>query len=551
MKRALKITICIACLLSISRSVMCNYSKLEFKRINVKHGVPHSIINCISQDEEGYIWIGTEDGLAKYDNRKFKTYVSDKNDSTSITANLICLIFEDSHKNLWIGTKYSLELYNRELDNFRHFHFYQEPGNPERVLVRAICQLNDSTYIVGTDGGGVYSFVFPKEYKSSYPIYNRISGNLDKRISSLAKENDSIFWVGTFCKGLHQINYNTLEIIPKIEDDCQYRLFGEIRTLLNDNDSVLLIGTYGHGLYAYNKTNNLIHHFNKLTGLTSNRIVSIHREDIDKLWVGTDGGGLVLIEDNFTNVRKFEHQGFDDKSLSNNAIYSVFSDREDNIWVGNFMGGINFSQGYNPFGFLRSNPGYENSLSNKIVSTVIEDSKKRIWVGTDGNSLNIFDTSFNRIEKNILPKSLLEKLDNTPVLSIYEDSKNNIWIGTYLKGLFRYNLDDKSLYHYNTNQNNKYYISNDDVRCFFEDNFGRIWIGTNGGGVNLITPNLDSVRVMKRKLGDENTLSLDWIRTIIDDSYGLVWVGTMHGLNYYDPVKDKFIRFINDPEDTN
>ena len=522
----------------------------EFEHFNIEQGLPHSTVNSIVNDSYGYIWIGTEGGIARYDSRSFKIYQSDSINNL-LLANMVLMIHEDEDSVIWVGTRHSLEMYLRESDSFRHFIFFPDANNNESQMVTDFCKAGDHDYFICTNGGGLYHLELKEGIYGPAELKQAIIPEVCSRFSSVCKENDSIIWFGTYTQGIYWYN--------RIKDEWKHINIDEeneveIRCIVDSDPIYLYIGTYDRGLCRMNKFTGEFDFFqcteNNPSTIGSNRILAMYREDSGNIWIGTDGGGLNYFNAYSQSFMRFQNKGFDSKSLSNNSVYAVTIDREGNIWTGNYHGGVNLSKGNPSFYFLGSNPGYPNSLDNKLVTAILRDHNGNLWVGTDGNGINIYNGHWGRIEKQILPKTLISRLKHIPVLSIMQDSKGFIWIGTYLDGFYRFSISNKSYKNFKSGNPKYPVLHNDDIRCFYEHNDNTIWIGTNGGGIYIYNPDTDQMRIIKRDLKSDNSISLDWIRDIISDSYGFVWIATAFGLNSYDPVKEKFVNFFHSNTDS-
>ena len=514
--------------------------KPEFERINIEDGLPNSTVNCLLNDSHGYIWIGTEDGLARYDSKSFKIYKRNYGTNGPL-ADAILMLYEDDDSLIWVGTRRSLELYSRELDSFRHFKFFPDANNNVNQAVTSFCKSSDNDYYIGTDGGGLYHLSFKNHNLDSAHLTRLKMPGGCMRISSICLEGEGKIWIGTYSDGLFYLDtkMKSWKHITLVKDNE-----AEIRTVINSDPQYLYIGTYDKGLCRMNKKTGDLRFYtydpDKRNSIGSNRIISLFRENDGNIWIGTDGGGLNYYDISTQHFNRYQYKGFDDKSLSNNSVYAVIVDKEGNIWTGNYHGGLNISKGRPDFYSLGSNPGYPNSLDNN----------GNLWVGTDGNGINIFDKNGVRVEKNILPQALVKSLRSKSVLALLIDSRGWIWIGTYLDGFYQF---DPKTGQYNKfiSTNNKYPIlQNDDVRCLFEDKENRIWAGTNGGGIYIYDPADKSMINIRRDLSKENSLSLDWVRDIMSDSYGFVWIATAFGLNSYDPVKKEFVKYFHDNNDS-
>jgi ligand-binding sensor domain-containing protein len=551
-----KNTFLIPCfLLLLSNSGRAQDIFREFRNITVKDGLPHGSVNFILQDYIGYIWMATDGGLAKFDSHKYTIYRQNPKDSTSISANQILTICEDNKKNLWIGTKVSLERYNRQLNNFTSFFFVNVHEDVvERVPILDIMQYSDSLFIIGTDGGGIYLF---NPFENKYIQYKENPRGHDPlsvyRVSRIQADKIGNIWLATLDAGLVKFDIHSGSFTKIKQKDF---LVNEVRSIMLINDNQMLVGTYGDGLWI----------FNIITGELKKSLISQNKEyekDLARIFslyfdnfsghvlVGTDGGGLIEYDPSNNKVFHYKHQGYNPYSISNNVIKTIFIDAESNLWTGHFFAGISFSAKRNPFHNIRYNPALENSLSNSLVTCFLRDENNNIWVGTDGGGLNILNKSGAIQNSNPPNNKIISQIPSKSILALYKAGDNRIWIGTYLDGIYIYSPKTHSIEKFGSTHSARHKLNNDDIRCFFEDRNGCMWIGTNGGGIDLYDPRTDSITYIKRDDKNvANSLTLDWIRCIISDSYGFIWVGTAYGLNVYDPVNKSFTRLLHNSQDS-
>lgn len=521
--------------------------QVEFEHIRTEDGLPHSTINDFIQDRLGYLWIATDNGLAYYDNNQVKVYQNQKDDTNSISNNQIYKLHIDSKKNLWIGTKQSLELYDDNQESFKHFPIKIFPDK-EPVPIIDIFQLNDSTLLLGTDGGGIWHFN-TTTYKYKHVLPFALRNRIGNRISSIELDQYGRFWLGTLDKGIF---IYTPKTAGNNSGGLLHILEGlEVRKLMNFNENELLIATYGKGILRIN-----IDHLTHTPLIESNnpnhntfRVFEMKR-DGDLIYIGTDGEGLIQYNIVTKEMNSFKNLGTNTPSITNNVIRSIFIDQEHNLWFGHYHGGISFIRARNHFKNLKYSPYASHSLSHNNGTAILVDSKNRIWIGTDGGGLNIIENGklHNNLHQNI--NQIFTGYNPPKILSLFEDKRGLIWIGTYLEGLFIYNPGNGTLKNFNTLYP-ELKLSNSDIRCIMQSRSGEIWLGTNGGGVNIIDMKQNTIKHIKRDEDHStNSITLDWIRCIFEDSYGYMWIGTSYGVNVYDPVKKTFRHYISDNNDS-
>jgi ligand-binding sensor domain-containing protein len=549
-KIILVLQLCVLQSLLYAQKIEC-----EFRNISVSDGLPHSTVTGILQDHIGYIWVTTDNGLARFNSRKFTVYQHNSNDSTSIGANQVYTLYEDRGNILWIGTKNSLDRYSRGKDQFKSYFFVNVNENfTEKVPVIDIFQYSDSLYLIGTDGGGLYLF---NPYENKYTQYKKILNKNDTetatRISKICQDEQKNIWLASLDAGVLKFDMNS-RTLSKVAPDILQNT--ETRSIIQFKENKLLIGTYGKGLWIYDtKKKQMTKSFlskGKYADAVK-RIFSLWQHPVTgNIYIGTDGGGMIKYYIESNRVDHYLHFGYDPYSITNDQIRTIFVDNENNLWIGHYKGGISFSPRKKPFHNLRYNPALNNSLSNKIVSAILKDSKGNIWLGTDGGGLNFLTQDGTIINPVSYNNKIINQLPAKSIISLYKDRNNDIWIGTYLDGVYKYSAKTEKVTKFGGTQSSLHKLSNDDIRCFFEDRKRRMWIGTNGGGINVYDPQDERITVIKRNEQNlENSLSLDWVRCIKEDSYGFIWIGTAYGLNKYDPVNENFTKYLHDANDTN
>lgn len=531
--------------------ICCNYllignnlHQLAFERIDVEKGLPNSNVNCIYQDAYGYMWIGTEDGLTRYDGTYFRVY-NDNMYPRNIGYQAVISIFEDIDSTFMVGTRHTLELYDREKDAFFHFDFPPDPWGNRYFQVTSIGRLARNRYLIGTDGGGMFEFIVNRS-QPGRSVVKKLEGSL-YRISCIYSESPDTFWVTDFVEGLFRYlpRKNHWEKIHIATDKTL-----EFRSICGDK-ARLYLGSNSRGLCIIDKKTLQSRFFSTRDGLPSDRVWSVAQDKQGNLWIGTDGGGIAYFRLSDKSITLFQHHGFDQSTISNNHVHTLFIDRENNLWLGHFHGGISYANTNNVFQSLRCIPGYSNTLSNKMVTAIIRDRRNYLWIGTDGGGINIYDTNWNRVEHKLLPAALIKLLADKPVLALFEDSESKMWIGTYLMGYFSFDPRTKQYRQYFNNSSAEMFSFSNDIRCFYEDKQSHLWVGTNGAGIYIINRNTGQlVERIQKTLNTQNTLSLNWVRLMVPDSYGFVWIATSYGLSRYDPIKRQFVNYYANSADT-
>jgi len=529
----------------------------KFDHLTTDHGLSQGTVNCIYQDKKGFIWIGTNDGLNRYDAYSFKVFKNNPNDSLSISGNIIISIAEDSSSNLWIATRNDgLNYYDRQNGKFtRYQHNRQGKSSISTNNLKKVLVDKKGNVLIGTLDGGLNVF---KPSKNEFTCFAHKEGDNsslgDNYVNSILEEGDGKFWIGSECGAidLFDINKGTFKKYTFKED---YKKLGwDIGvSLLKDGSGNLWIGTSGNGLFKLNPSSNQITAFNttdKEKGLSGN-IISSLTDYNGKILVGTDGGGINIYDEQRNAFHALTFDPGNPASLSNNAIYCMYCDKAGTLWVGTFQGGINI---YNPsqykFRHFTQQINSSTGLSNKSVLAIFQDKEKRIWIGTDGGGLNLFNSSQNTFDYYKTNSQNEGSISGNVVKSIFEDREGNLWIGTYANGLNLMDRKNNRFKHYFNKKDDPSSLGHNNVWVVYEDSRNELWIGLIGGGLDKMDRKTGTFTHFRYSEANQQSLSNNNVKTILEDNQGNLWIGTeVGGLNLFNRSSNTFTRYENNPKD--
>jgi len=566
---------------------------IQFEHLKVEHGLSINTIECILQDSQGFIWLGTHDGLNRYDGYKFTIFRNDPSDPTSLSANRIFSIYEDRSGVLWIGTDTGgLNKFDREKEQFTYYT--NDPSDPTSlndVVVLSIYEDSSGDLWIGTDTGGLNKLV-PGDNEESPPTFihykldpddpTRLS---DNEVFSICEDNFGALWIGTYGGGLNKLIPGDNEESPPTfihfkhdPNDPSSLSSNKVRSIYEDSSGDIWIATWG-GLIKLvlgddeNSPPTFIHYKHdpkEPTSLSHDWVSFIYEDNSGDIWIGTEGGGLNKlipgdIEGSSPTFIHYKHDSKDPTSLSSNSVLSVYEDNSGLLWIGTIGGGVNkFDKEKRKFNHYKHNPYDPASLSFYSVLPIYEDNSGNIWIGTWGGGLNKFDKEkgkFNRYKHD--PDDPTSLSDNE-VFSICEDNSGVLWIGTLGGGLNKLVPGDSeesppTFIHYKHDPNNPKSLSDNKVYSIYEDSSGDLWIGT-WRGLNKLVPgdNKESPPTFihfNNNPDDPSSLSGYWITSIYEDRSGALWIGTDDGsLNKLVPSDNEeshptFIHYKHDPND--
>ena len=534
---------------------------IRFKHLTIDDGLPQNSIQATLQDSTGFLWIGTQEGLVRYDGYSLKAFKHEPSNSHSLSDNNILSIIEDNQGNIWVGTSGGgLNHFNPKTQQFtRYRHQAGDVNSLSNDDIFSLLEDNQGNIWVGTRGGGLDYF---NQKTQQFTHYRHQAGDENSLshdvIYSLIEDSQGNIWVGTDGGGLNHFN-------PKTQQFTHYRhqagdenslSHDAIMSLIEDSQGNLWVGTDGGGLNYFNpKTQQFTHYRYQAddeNSLSHDIIYSLLEDTQGNIWVGTRGGGLNHFNPKTQQFTHYLYQAVDVNSLSHDVIYSLVEDRQGNIWVGTRGGGLNhFNPKTEQFAHYRHQAGDVNSLSHNAVMSLLEDSQGNLWVGTDGGGLNFFNPNTQQFTHYRHQPDDSNSLSHDTVISLIEDSQGNIWVGT-LGGLNYFNPKTQQFTHYRHQAGDASSLTDDAVLSLLEDSQGNIWVGTDGGGLNYFNPKTQTFTHYRYQADNENSLSHDFIYSLLEDSQGNIWVGTRGGgLNHFNPKTQQFTHYRHQAGDEN
>ena len=569
----------------------------DFQFMPINEPLSQRTVTDILQDHNGFLWIGTRNGLNKYDGVNMIIYEYDEYDSTSISSGYVRTIFEDSRNNFWIGTNNGLCLYNEDRDCFERLVSKDGDTYLETESIMVIFEDSNRNLWFGTEKQGLFHYNFSTgEFTSFKQVEDdpfSLSGNY---ITGIVEDDQRNLWVSTWDNGLNLYDQDANKFVHYKKE--QLLPSDVIRGLYKGKSGRVWMATH-HGLYYLDKDDDgkYIFVYQKLISKGEQDeydvILSVMEDSKDRLWVGTENRGLNLIDLKTNQSTLYSYDSRKEYTLQHNSVWSLYEDNTGIVWVGTFNKGI-FKKDENSrkFQHYKHSSHFQNSLSDNNVSSFAEDQYHNVWVGTDGGGLNywnVSDNSFTSITTDTNPGALT----SNSILTLYFDSQDNLWLGTwggginvkwknskhfepfqikhdldkhqgqenifsivedargriwfaaFRDGLFAYDPSTGGFLGFQNDESNPHSISSNFVRCLLQDSKGQLWIGTEGGGLNKMFESNGqfSFKRFTKEKGNQESLSDNTVVSLLEDVQGRLWVGTSGGLNLMSPSNSTFKRF--------
>ncbi len=505
--------------------------QIYFEHYSNDQGLSSESVNSILQDNFGFLWIGTDAGLDRFDGYDFKVYGNEIPSSSGLESNEITSLLKDNSGCLWVGTDGGgLYRYNRIKDRFVRF------GNDTNLRQRLSNQhinalLKDSRGIwAATDYGLNLINTTTKNisyYKNNDPNQNNIT--------SVCPSGNNKYWIGVEKGGVYQFDPNTGIYTPLLKHL-------EVHKVFVDSRGLLWIGTSDKGLICYDVKKNTYTYYKNIPGdnssISGNNIMDIFEDNSHILWIATYSG-LNKFDYSSKKFVRYKNNSSNFFSISSNIVNTIYQDREGSLWVGTHNGGLNKTN--------ISQDHFENYLNSNItgdrtnVDAFLEDSKRQLWVGTFGGGIYIFNHNM-KLNKRILYRSNNSNdISSNIITHLYKGKKRYIWISTGDNGLDRYDPLTGNITTFKSGSKGS--ISGNFVTDVYEDSNGDLWVGTYGSGLNKFNRATNTFISWKHNPRDPNSLINNFITGIFEDELGNFWIATKQGLDKMDRKSGKFSEF--------
>jgi ligand-binding sensor domain-containing protein/signal transduction histidine kinase len=443
-----------------------------------QHGLPQNGVNTITRTRDGYLWLGTFEGVARFDGVRFTVF--DPNNTQEFKSGQILSLVEDRAGNLWLGTNGG-GLVRHTNDAFR---LYTTADGLSSNFVNALAEDIDGNVCVGTNSG------LNRFRDGRFEVFATKDGLPDDRVLALAADPKGGLWIGTE-RGLAFFKDDRFTVYT-IKDGLP---MNSVNALCLDHNGVLWVGTLGGGLSRFENGRFV----ESGMGAAQKRVMVIYEDRDFNLWVGADGGGLALLHGG-----KFSYYTMAD-GLSSDTVRSIYQDAEGDIWIGTVDGGVCQLRA-GRFGVYTTQDG----LPHDFAMAVYETRDNSLWVGTSGGLARFKDDSWTAYTtKDGLPEN--------GGTSITEDSAGNLWINARGK-LCRLSNNRFTVQPLENGQ-----AFNNRVSVLLGDREGNLWIATRGSGLNVYRDGRFHLYTTRDGLADNDIFSL------YEDREGSIWIGTLTG----------------------
>lgn len=531
---------------------------ITFKQFGIEHGLSNHSATGLLQDQQGFIWVGTVDGLNKYDGYQFVSLLHSPQDKTSISDSYVNVnaLLQSQTKMIWIGTQNGLNKLDPATGTFtRYTHDPNDLRSLSHNYISAIFETRSGVLWVGTQEGLNRYDPEGEQFVRYIHIPNEPNALSSDYIASIQEDSLGNLWIGTWRGGLNKFDTTTQTFSHYLHDprDRSSLSHNDIQSLLIDRSNQLWIGTLGGGLNKFDLAEetftHYIHNPQDQHSISHNQVLTIYEDTSGQLWIGTFGGGLNLFNPETGHFVNYLRTLGDPQSLPYNQVSTFLEDHTGNMWVGTWEGLARVSSKQN-FKSYTYDPNKLISLNHTHVTQVFEEeSNGMLWLTTMGGGLNKID-QHTQVTTYYTTRKAQNSLSHNDASSLWKDHTGILWVATVGGGLNAFDPHTEAFIHYEHIPDNPYSIGSNLLYAIYEDSKRNLWIGTVDRGLNRYDRATDQFIRYRHDSLDSTSLSYDAVWTIYEDHQGVLWVGTFGGgLDRLDLETGTFFHHRHDPND--
>jgi len=554
------------------------FAQFFFKNINSDSGLSSSSINAIFRDKQGYLWVGTNFGLNRYDGYNMKVFKQDLSKPNSIKNNYINSILQDADGILWVHTKTGMSVYDYNTETFENDYkkILISRNITDDFVDKVICSPHNTAHIVNNYDLIIYNHtkktVVKVEKKSKDSYYH--NGYFDLQ--------DNLWMLDTK-QNLYKINSQNGKILSTYKLRPE-KTHGNSFVYVDKRNKIWININSAQLYYLDPKTSKLIDFRKDIKNSVLNNypIRAFVEDNYNRMWIGTDHGGIVLLNPQTFESTIIKENEKQDLSLAENSITALCADKDGAVWIGTFKQGVDY---YHPLNRRFSTNKIPGTSGNNDINCFVEDNAGNVFIGTNGYGL--YKYNLNNKTYTAVNYSGNSNKDKT-IVSLLFDSKNRLWIGTYGDGLYCY--DKNKFVHYINSAESPARLPDNDIWSLVEDKNKNIWIGTlNSGlfrfdeknavftphkltantyvciesairdkdnnllfgstwGIYMLNPNGQLIKQIDFKKNNDGYAERNFINSIAQDKAGYYWVATQSGLAVVDGKSSNYRFFSNETD---
>jgi signal transduction histidine kinase/ligand-binding sensor domain-containing protein/class 3 adenylate cyclase len=528
----------------------------RFEQLSVEQGLSQNSVHAIFQDRQGFLWVGTMDGLNLYDGHTFRTFKMDPEDPNTVSGDDIAWIGEDALGRICVYGVGGLDLYDPGTGTWSHLAeaYRKDLKTQSYVILGARVGKAGRIWLLGKNNE-VFLFDPASGTRKRLPRGPlEPAGGPPPPIGGMMEDREGCLWLWAKA-GLYRFDVRTGKwtsqrvVFSALPDAASLRVHLMIQDVEGDlwalTDTQLL-----HGRPTKAEWTSRAIPRELAEALSPVSLQAMLRDTSGDLWFGT-GKGLFRMDPETLRWSRWGHDPSDPGGLSGDDIRALYEDRAGLLWIG--TGGAGLFK-YNPrrerWGHVRGTAGVENGLDSNAVFAFHEDRRGRLWVGTFGGGLDCWDRQRDRWSHHRHDPRNPNSISHDKVMAILEDREGILWVGTYGGGLNRYDPARDRWTRFRHDPRDPNSPGHDIISCLLEDRQGRLWVGSDRGGLNLLDRKTFRWKRYLQEDPASDQIGRNRVKVIHEDREGFLWIGTWGtGLIRFDPRTEGTVQYTPDPAD--
>lgn len=550
-------------------------------------------LNTLIKDQDGFIWMSTQNGLVRYDGYEVEVFKTGEN---SISNDYVSSIMEDRQGIIWVGSQGGgLDRYDKETNEFTHFRYDED--NPEgigsdtiSIGPQVIFQDSRGFIWVGTSDSGLNRYdptsgIFT-HYRADPGNENSLNNDF---VWSINEDSQGYIWVGTV-NGLNRLDPKTGTFKQYVNDPENARSIrsGWVLSIIFDNEDpeIIWLGINGGSLVRFDKEsesfeqfshpegngNDEILHlrqdgqdiwvswfnesgggggfsiFNKTTktytdyraeanndsSVATSMVYATYKDDTGIVWIANYSGVVQKYDPNNQNFQMYKHSPSDETTIGSDALLGFYEDSEGTLWFGGITGGlVKYNKLSDTFTNYKSDLDDPTSVSNNFIPRIFEDSEGLFWISVRGGDLLLFDRETGKVTKtfshNPMDPTTIGLNDSIRFIIEDRDDPSILWMGSNLGGFHRFDKKSQTFYNYLIDTSDEAALNNASVVHLLQDDEGYIWLSTNGGGMLQFDKKTDEFKRYIYDEQDENSIGSNFIWEVQQYEPDVLWIATVGG----------------------
>jgi signal transduction histidine kinase/ligand-binding sensor domain-containing protein/DNA-binding response OmpR family regulator len=532
------------------RTAFTQPSGYQFERIDMTKGLSHHTVNDILKDSSGFLWFGTSSGLNRYDGYSIRVFRNIPDDTTSLLNDVVTRLYEGPNGMLWIYSYSGNNVYDPRTESFhRNTHALLKKLNIADGTITSIQKDRAGNFWFVHYNQGLYYFdIKTKRTTHLQPVTGDTTSISSLQLSNIKQDKAGDYWLIHQNGVLEKIDQKTLKVIYR-DFTLNNRFNGQVYDydlMIDRDDDIWMYNDRNFGCFSFNPRTRTFTNFTRESKvkLNSNIVRKIVEDDRGFIWIGTENGGVNLLNKKTFEMRYLINEEEDDNTISENSIHALYKDREGIVWLGTYKNGISY---YHPnifrFQQYKHHRSRPKGLPVSDINAFAEDKNGNLWIGSNAGGLIYFDRKKNSFTQYLHEPGNKNSLSNNVIVSLLLDKQGLLWIGTYYGGLNSF--DGRTFTHYTHDPANPKSLGDDNVWEIYEDSYHNLWIGTLKGGVDVF--NRSKNEFYHYRSGEVNSIHTSYVPALLEDKLGNMWIGTGYGLEVLDKSSGRFIHYLNDP----